>query len=120
MNRTIRTALLVGAVAALGAAPAFARVEDPLTFTTTFPFVVGHKTLPAGKYELQPVPDEQGVYRLTAKSGKPSVYFLTEDTQGKTEARQSQVTFDKQGNRYVLRSMREQGETDGEMIPPAK
>jgi hypothetical protein len=119
MSRTIRTALLAGAVAALGAAPALAQVEDPMTFTTTFPFVVGHKTLPAGKYELSPVSDERGAYRLSAKSGKPSVYFLTEDIQGPAPHK-SEVTFDRQGNRYILRSMREEGESEGEMVPAAK
>jgi hypothetical protein len=119
MSRTIRTALLAGALAAVGAAPALAQVDDPLTFTTTFPFIVGHKTMPAGKYELSPVPDEHGAYRLTAKNGKPSVYFLAEETQGPVP-RNSEVTFDKQGNHYVLRFIREQGESEGEMLPPSK
>jgi hypothetical protein len=119
MTRTIRTALLAGAVAAISAAPALAQVDDPMTFTTTFPFTVGHRTMPAGKYQLSPVTDERGVYQLTAKNGKRSVYFLTEEIEGQRVPDNSQVTFDKQGNHYVLKSIREQGESEGEMIPAA-
>jgi hypothetical protein len=118
MTGTIRTAVLAGVVAAFGVAPAFAQVDDPMTFTTTFPFTVGQKLMPAGHYRLSPVTDEQGVYKLTSRKGTPSVYFLTNPTDGRAP-RHSQVTFDKQGNHYVLKSIREQGESEGEMIPAA-
>ena len=47
MTRLIRSLVVVGGLAALvGAAPAGAQVLEEVTFTTSFPFTVDHKTLP--------------------------------------------------------------------------
>ena len=55
MRMLVRSLVVAsGLVVLAGVVPASAQVLEGVTFTTSFPFTVGHKTLPAGTYTVRP------------------------------------------------------------------
>ena len=65
--RILRSLLVtaVFAVLSLAAAPARAQVADQLTFRTGFPFVVGSRVMPAGRYEISRVSEDQFLFEVS-------------------------------------------------------
>jgi len=117
MKSLIHAAVMAGAVVAgiVVTTPLYAQVDEPLTFTTDFAFIVKGKTMPAGRYALQPLNDELGVMRLQQRNGNAGTFFDVEATSGPAP-RQSEIVFDETRDGYVLHTIRVAGENVGETV----
>src|SRR6185436_322654 len=66
------------------------RIEGNVPFT----FVVGHTTLPAGKYEIRGLDDDtEGVLELRSVDGRTKVIFETEGAQTRDGQPSSKTEF---------------------------
>jgi hypothetical protein len=113
-HRMTHRIMLFTAVATVsGAALAHAQVSDPVEFTTTFPFTVGNTTMPAGAYEIRRDTDNGTVYRIESAKKHIGTLFEVEPTSVKKAPAKSEVVFKRYGQGYVLKSVWEEGSTDG-------
>ncbi len=72
---------------------------EPATFDVTFPFMVGARTLSAGKYVVEALTQDLLVFRPIA--GAPvEVSVITRLAQPTTALTEPKVIFDKVGDRY--------------------
>lgn len=99
-SKLVRTALIVTGIVLTSAGAANAQLADVVKFTTTFPFVVGGKTLPAGAYTATPIPADPMVLQIS--NGHTAALMLTENDLPKVHPRHDEVTFVKRGDAYVL------------------
>ena len=96
-----RRALVATGLVIASAGAANAQLVYPMKFSTTFPFTVGHTSLPAGDYTVTPLEGDHDVMRLS--NGHTSVLVMTEQDTPKVAPRHDEMSFTKQGDTYVLR-----------------
>lgn len=114
MNSVTHRIMLFTAVATFsGAALSYAQVTDPVEFTTDFAFTVGNTTMPAGKYEIRRDTDNGSVYRIDSRKNHVGTLFEVEGTSMNKAPAQSEVVFKRYGEGYVLKSVWEEGSTEG-------
>jgi hypothetical protein len=112
----IAIAAAAGALVLTCAGAANAQLPDNMKFTTTFPFTVGRTQLPAGSYEVRPLPQDNALLRIS--NGHDSVLVMTENDSPRVRPRQDEVTFVKRGDTYVLKDIWDSGVDSGvEMLP---
>jgi hypothetical protein len=119
MRTLIRNGLVAaGLLATAGVAPAGAQVYDTIKFTTSFPFMVGTKMLPAGSYTVSPVAGI-GASVLEVRGRKEGALFATENASlPRTDPKQTEVIFDKSGDHYVLTEVWDEASQQGaERVP---
>ena len=85
------------------AGSADAQITNAMKFTTTFPFMVGRQSMPAGAYTITPLEIDNSLMQLT--NGHTTVLLLTERDRPKAAPRQDEVIFAKRGDTYVLREI---------------
>jgi len=111
-----RTAIVAGALLFTCAGAANAQLPDNMKFTTSFPFTVGTRQLPAGSYEVTPLPQDNALLRIS--NGHDSVLVMTENDSPRVKPRQDEVTFTRRGDTYVLKDIWDAGVGSGvEMLP---
>ena len=110
---THRIMLFTAAATVSGAALAHAQVSDPVEFTTTFPFTVGNTTMPAGAYEIRRDIDNGTVYRIESAKQHIGTLFEVEPTSVNKPPSKSEVVFKRYGQGYVLKSVWEEGSSEG-------
>jgi hypothetical protein len=103
MRNLFRSALVAVGLVIASAGAAHAQISTPIKFTTSFPFMVGHTSMPAGSYTLSPVEIDGSMMELS--DGRHSVFVMTEKDAPKVAPRQDEVTFAKIGNTYTLREV---------------
>jgi len=121
MTRLIRSLVVVGGLAVLvGAAPAGAQVLEEVTFTTSFPFTVDHKTLPAGTYTVRPAYEGDG--SLLEIRGRDDAALFSGQNAGtpRVDPHQDAVVFDRTGDQYVLSEIWDGADQEGTDRIPAK
>jgi hypothetical protein len=99
----VRITLGAAAIILTSAGAANAQLSDPVTFTTTFPFVAGGKTMPPGRYTATPMTSDPSILQIS--NGRTGVMMLTENDRPKVQPRQDEVTFVKRGDTYVLQEI---------------
>ena len=93
---------------------AHAQFVDPMEFTTTFAFSVGHTHLPAGRYEIRRDEDDPALYRIQARSHQQAgAFFPVEPASLRKAPDKSEIVFMNDGEGYVLEAVWEEGSTDG-------
>jgi hypothetical protein len=110
-----RIMLFTAAATVSGAALAHAQVTDPVEFTAPFAFTVGNTTMPAGSYEIRRDIDNGTVYRIESSKGKKHIgtLFEVEGTSVNKAPAKSEVVFKHYGQGYVLKSVWEEGSSEG-------
>jgi hypothetical protein len=104
MKILFRSALVAAGLVIVTAGSANAQLTTTMKFTTSFPFVVGHRSMPAGVYTVTPMENDHALLELS--NGHASVLVLTEKDAPRAAApRQDEVIFAKQGDTYVLREV---------------
>lgn len=101
LHRLVIALAFLATLGLLASRAAQAQLADYLTFRTTFPFVVGNTTMPAGSYSIRRVDDNQTLYLV---SGPRSV-FLQGNTTGRAPAigpGSDEVIFNRFGDQFVM------------------
>ena len=121
MKRIIRSLVVAGGFAALvGVAPASAQVFQEVTFTTSFPFTVGHKTLPAGSYTVRPAYEGDGSL-LEIRGRNDSAMFVGQNAgKPRVDPNEDAVVFDRTGDHYVLAEIWDGSDREGADLIPHK
>ena len=110
---THRIMLFTAAATVSGAAVAHAQVTDPVEFTTQFAFTVGNTTMPPGSYEIRRDTDNGTVYRIESAKKHIGTLFEVEPTSMNKPPAKTEVVFKRYGQGYVLKSVWEEGSSDG-------
>ena len=108
--------VMVFAVAATlsSVAVAHAQWTEPVEFTTSFPFSVGHTKLPAGRYELRRDEDDPALYLIKSRDQRQAAtFFAVEPASLRKAPDQSEIVFMNDGEGYVLEAVWEEGSTSG-------
>jgi hypothetical protein len=103
MKILFRSALVAAGLVIASAGTASAQLTTTMKFTTTFPFMVGHHSMPAGAYTVRPMEGDHSLLELT--NGHSSVLMYTEKDSRGAGPRQDEVIFAKHGDTYVLREV---------------
>lgn len=99
--------LLVVGVASVNA-------QSKRTLNIPFSFSVGHKTMPAGEYIVEPNrTDSQNVWLLTSKDGSDSVLFTTISARNSEAQAKTRLVFNKYENQYFLSQVWTAGNNSG-------
>ena len=107
----LRAAVFTAAAILAAAVPARAQLADTLKFQTSFPFMVGRTTMPAGAYTITPMQGDNSLLRLS--NGQSSVLVFTENDSPRHPPTNDEVTFKRQGDGYVLSSIWDAGTVSG-------
>ena len=83
-----------------------------MTFRTTFPFVVGNVTMPAGAYSIRRTDGTQGVYLV---SGPRCVFLQANPTSHppSIDPAKDEVIFQKFGDQFVMSEVWEGDDSTG-------
>ncbi len=116
MKTCFRSALIASGLVLASAGAANAQLVSTMKFTTSFPFMVGNRSMPAGAYTVTPLESDHSLMEIT--NGHTSVFLLTEKDIPKVEPRQDEVIFTKRGDTYVLQEIWDASSSIGaEAIP---
>jgi hypothetical protein len=88
-----------------------------------FAFQVGDTTLPAGKYDIKALDDnEPNVLEIRSVNGGKSIVFETEDAQKREDkvAKKTELVFDKVGDQYFLSQVWVEGTPTGSELAKSK
>ena len=114
----LRATALMGFLAVISAAPAFAQSVPQANLTVPFDFIVGKRTLPAGEYTIRRVrSDEDQLFLVQSKDARESSIVITSPVGSYTASFESKVVFHKYGNQYVLSQIWTPGESRGRELP---
>ena len=112
MRSFVRSLGIAGGFLVLaGVQNASAQVTDTVEFTTSFPFTVGHATVPAGSYTIKP--DDDNPEFLQLRGTHTAVLFQTRNAQARETPSTTEVVFKRYGDGYVLKDIWVEGSNEG-------
>jgi hypothetical protein len=107
----------------IGVATASAQIDSDETIEANIPyaFVIGDRTLPAGKYTIK-VSDDMNLNLLVVRSadGRTAAFFQTQDAQANETPRQTELVFNKIGDSYFLSQIWLAGSNQGAELEKSK
>lgn len=117
--KTVTKLVILGALAAT---PLFAQIPNGLKFTTSFPFYVGDKYMPAGSYLIT---QQENTRALLVRGADESnltdaAFIQSVPTETSTPVNHSLVTFHEYSDVAFLASLTVRGDTDGLEVRPSK
>jgi hypothetical protein len=121
--RSIKSKILTAAFVLIGsAAAANAQMSGPLgvKFRTSFPFMVGNTTMPAGNYAVRQLGSRDSRFSLILQG--PGGQVMLNTVAGSSKApflRRTEVIFEKIDDQYFLSEVRSAGAEAGNRIPMA-
>lgn len=118
MSKVLRLLLMASAAALVAIPPASAQIYDEFTFTTTFPFQVGHVTLPAGSYTIRPSDGNAAVLQIEGQH-QAAVFFGENAGRMTVDPKHSEVIFDKTGDHYTMLEIWDESTQQGAQIIPS-
>ena len=90
------------------------RAQSKRSLNVPFSFSVGHTTLPAGEYIVEPTrSDSRNVWLLTARDGSAKVLFTTVSARDNQTPEKTKLVFHKYDNQYFLSQVWTSGNTSG-------
>lgn len=120
MNIPVRAVLLSSLAAIILAMGAAAQITNTLNFEVSFPFYAGNAKLPAGAYQVRQLDPEDQMLVLESADGAHSVFLEYNMTSSETPHAQSDVTFNKYGDRDFINLLWVRGENSGMQLVPTK
>ncbi len=108
----MRSLLYVALSGLLLLGSAFAQIFSSVEFATTTPFTVGNATVPPGKYIIR-LTDDPSMLEIANLAGTISVLIEVETLDASSPAKRTLVTFNKYGERLVLKSVVVEGQETG-------
>jgi hypothetical protein len=114
MNKNIARLLMIGLVSL---APVLSATN--LAVTVPFGFAAGHRTLPAGRYEIS-IDNSTRLICIKGIGANHSMFLLTQPTEAPTVSEDSKVVFTRRGDEYSLSGLWVAGERNGQEVPQAR
>jgi len=114
MKNLLMIAVALSLLVIVGETSAKAQIVDTIEANIPFDFTAGKINLPAGKYSiksLNPIPD--GVIEIRSNDGHTERLILTESAQTLRYPRQTELIFERIGDRYFLSKIFEKGDNYG-------
>jgi hypothetical protein len=112
MRSLVRSIGIAGGILVLaGVQNASAQIADTVEFTTSFPFMVGYATVPAGSYSIRPDNDNPEILELTG--AHTAVLFQTQNAEARETPSKTEVVFKRFGSGYVLKDIWVEGSDAG-------
>ena len=101
-----------------GGTPARAQVVDEIVADIPFGFTVRNTTLPAGEYSIRrPYAASEGLMEIRSMDGHARMAFLVESAQIGKVPGQTELIFDRVGDKYFLSEIFEEGNNIGVELP---
>ena len=117
-TQTLRTLTMFGLVLILTAVSVGAQSEGSGVLNIPFDFTVQGKTLPAGKYTIEPNRrDYDKVWVVRSKDGGTSVLFATSRVQSSETQESAKLIFLRYGDQYFLSQIWTPGSQSGRELP---
>ena len=118
--QAFRTLTMLGLVLILTAVSVCAQSERSGVLNIPFDFIVQGKTLPAGKYTIEPNRrDYDKVWLVRSKDGRTSVLFTTMRVQSRETQESAKLIFNRYGDQYFLSQIWTPGSHSGrELLMP--
>lgn len=119
----MKTLLILGLLIVAGNVTARAQALSEGTIEADIPhaFMVMDTTLPAGKYTVRRVDDnEPRVLEIRSENGHTAVVFEVENTQANQIPRNAELVFNKIGDQYFLSQIWGPGSDTGYQLPKTK
>jgi hypothetical protein len=102
-------------------ARAQAQIIGNLEADVPFQFHVGNTTLPPGRYMVHELEgSDLTMMQISSADGKLSALFDVESAQARTAPEESELIFNKYGDRYFLSEMYDEGNVDGSRLSPSR
>lgn len=124
MNRYFARALLtLCLLTGVGGVTAMAQIDSDVTVEANIPhaFVVKDTTLPAGKYTIKVLnKTNPNLLQLRSANGHKAVLIETQDVHAERTPRQTEMVFDRVGNRYFLSKVWVSGSDSGAKVEESK
>jgi hypothetical protein len=113
MRMPLRFTLVASLFAIAAPAIASAQMIEPMKFTTSFGFTAGKTHFGPGSYVARPLDDEPTVVAIQSEHGGPTALLLGIGDTPRRDPQKSQVTFVRQGNQMVLKSVWDESSQEG-------
>jgi len=105
----------------IGASKAKAQITDELEVNIPFQFHAGDTKLPAGEYRIHVLDDaDPSAMEITSADGSTSAVFQVQNTDANAESDNTELIFNKYGNRYFLAKLFEQGSPNGSQVAESR
>ncbi len=98
----MRTLMFVPLIGLIGVTQAHAQVTEMMRFHTTFPFIAGDVTYPAGTYTIRPADNQANIMEISHNGMNASVFTVDFEKPSPNRQVLDQVEFNKYGDQYVL------------------
>jgi len=94
--------------------------SESIRVITSFSFIVGQKTLPAGEYTVEPNrKDSDNVWLVQSRDGHASALFTTNTVRASETQEEARLVFHRYGGQYFLSQIWTTGEATGrELLMP--
>ena len=120
MKKVLLMVLTLSLFAIEGAIRARAQVVDTIVADIPFGFIIRDHTLPAGSYTIRRLDSQPGVMEIRDTDGGRALLFLTGSAQAARERAQTELVFDRFGDRYFLSKIFEEGNSAGAEVPKSR
>jgi hypothetical protein len=117
MKTPLRFALAATLFAIAAPAVASAQLIEPMKFTTTFGFTAGKTQFGAGTYLARPLDGDSTVVCIQNEHGGPTALLVGIGDNPRRDPLKSEVTFVREGNRLVLKSIWDESSGEGIEVP---
>jgi hypothetical protein len=118
MKGLFRFALATSILSIMLPAAAYAQLADSMTFTTSFPFTVGHTNFAAGTYTARPLEGEPSVICIQGAHGGRAAVVIGVPDVPRREPRTSEVSFARENGKMVLKSLWDYSASEGLDVVP--
>ena len=109
-----KVSVIVSVVFALSLLAVFAEDSGRLIESNVpFAFKVDQKILPAGKYRVEELSTEANEWIIRSLDGKNEAVFITEQSEGRSPAKDSVLVFEEVGGQHYLSGIHMEGKTEG-------
>ena len=121
MKNLLMMVLTISFLAIAGGAPVRAQVVDTIVADVPFDFTVRDSTLPAGKYTIKRTYSANpSVMQIRSADGDEVLLFVAGSAEAAKQPDQTQLIFDRVGDRYFLSEIFEEGNSTGVELPKSR
>jgi hypothetical protein len=111
---------ILGCLVLVALPTVYGQSEERVIASIPFEFTAGNRTLPAGDYTINRAENTPGMMLLRSEDSHSAVFFAVENTYSLQIAKQTELVFNKVGDRYFLSQIWVAGEDLGRELPKSR